>query len=109
MRQGNILILTVLTLAAPAIFAEERWGNLFNGQDLSGWVQRGGQARYAVENDAIVGTSVLNTPNTFLCTEKTYGDFILEYDFKVDPALNSGVQIRSECLDTPKQDRKSVV
>jgi hypothetical protein len=56
-----------------------------------------------VEDGVIVGTSVLNTENTFLCTEKTYGDFILEYDFKVDARLNSGVQIRSECFDQAKQ------
>ena len=87
--------------ADPA--AAEGWVNLFNGHDLTGWVQRGGQANYSVENDVIVGASVVNTPNSFLCTGKTYGDFILEYDFKVDPRLNSGVQIRSECLDTPKQ------
>ena len=85
MRKANLLILLVIVLSAPALKAEEGWVNLFNGQDLSGWVQRGGQATYAVANDTIVGTSVLNTPNTFLCTEKTYGDFILEYDFKVDP------------------------
>ena len=30
-----------------------------------------------------------------LWSEKEYGDFVLEYDFKVDPRLNSGVQIRS--------------
>jgi hypothetical protein len=46
---------------------------------------------------------VLNTPNTFLCTEKSYRDFVLEYDFKVDPRLNSGVQIRSACFDQPTQ------
>jgi len=72
---------------------------LFNGRDLSGWIQRGGKASYAIEGNEIVGTSVLNTGNSFLCTEKYYGDFILEYEFKVDPRLNSGVQIRSECLD----------
>jgi hypothetical protein len=42
---------------------------------------------------------VTNTPNTFLCTDKTYGDFIFEYEFKVDPRLNSGVQIRSLAYD----------
>lgn len=103
MRNANLLILLAMGLGAPALTAAEAWANLFNGRDLAGWVQRGGQANYAVENDTIVGTSVLNTPNTFLCTEKTYGDFILEYDFKVDPRLNSGVQIRSECFDTSKQ------
>ncbi|MCO5296777.1 MAG: DUF1080 domain-containing protein [Fimbriimonadaceae bacterium] len=75
--------------------------DILPGKDLAGWVQRGGNATYAVEGKELVGTSVLNTPNSFLCTEKTYGDFILEYDFKVDPRLNSGVQIRSECFDKP--------
>lgn len=67
---------------------------------LEGWVRKGGNATYSVEGKELVGSCVLNTPNTFLCSEKTYGDFILEYDFKVDPRLNSGVQIRSECFDT---------
>lgn len=38
----------------------------------------------------------MGTPNTFLATTKNYGDFILEFDFKIDDGLNSGVQIRSE-------------
>ena len=37
----------------------------------------------------------MNTPNTFLATKKMYGDFILEFEFKVDEGLNSGVQFRS--------------
>jgi Domain of Unknown Function (DUF1080) len=76
---------------------------LFNGRDLSGWVQRGGKAPFTVENGEIVGTSELNTPTSYLCTEKTYGDFILEFEFKVDPKLNSGVQFRSEWFDAKKQ------
>ncbi len=68
------------------------------GKDLTGWVSRGGKAIYSIEGGELVGTAVLNSPNSFLCTEKTYGDFVLEYDFKVDPRLNSGVQIRSECF-----------
>jgi hypothetical protein len=76
--------------------------DLFNGKNLDGWTQRGGKAVYTIENGEIVGTSVLNTPNSFLCTDRTYGDFILEYEFKVDPRLNSGVQIRSQCFDQEK-------
>lgn len=90
-------------MAAPAWAADQSSVALFNGKDLSGWVKRGGAATYAIEGNEIVGTSVTNTPNTFLCTEKAYGDFILEYDFKVDARLNSGVQIRSLCYDEPTQ------
>ena len=46
----------------------------------------------------IVGTSTPNTPNTFLCSDKMYGDFILELEYKVDPKLNSGIQIRSNSI-----------
>lgn len=85
-------------LSAGTMGASE-WINLFNGRDLSGWTQRGGKALYHIEDGAIVGTSVVGTPNSFLCTAATYGDFVLEYEFKVDPNLNSGVQVRSECFD----------
>ena len=36
---------------------------------------------------------------SFLCTEKEYSDFELEFDVKVDAGLNSGVQIRSKTRD----------
>lgn len=80
----------------------EGWVQLFNGKDLDGWVQRGGKAKYRVEDGQIIGSSVPKTGNSFLCTRKNYGDFILELEFKVDPALNSGVQIRSQCFDEPQ-------
>ncbi len=86
---------------APAAEGDGRV-SLFNGKDLDGWVQRGGKAKYSVEDGQIIGRSVPNTGNSFLCTKKDYGDFVLELEFKVDPNLNSGVQIRSQCFDEPK-------
>jgi hypothetical protein len=86
-----------------ALLAQDEWTSLFNGKDLDGWVQKGGKAAYAVEDGAIVGRSVPNTPNSFLCTKKDYGDFVLELEFKVHPALNSGVQIRSQCFEEAKE------
>ena len=89
---GLLIGLAVSTVPAGADEGEVK---LFDGKSLTGWVQRGGKAKYRVEDGAIVGTSVPNTPNSFLCTEKEYGDFVLELEFKVDPELNSGVQVRS--------------
>ncbi len=71
---------------------------LFDGQSLAGWTQRGGKADYRVEDGAIVGATRPNQPNSFLCTTEEFGDFILTLRFKVDPDLNSGVQIRSQSL-----------
>jgi len=53
----------------------------------------------------IAGTTVVGSPNSFLCTEKYYGDFVLELEFKADEGLNSGVQIRSESLKGHKDGR----
>lgn len=93
-----------LVLAGLAARAEEGgWTPLFNSKDFSNFEQKGGKAKYRIEGEAIVGTSVPNTPNSFLCTKKEYGDFELELEFKVDPKLNSGVQIRSQCFDENKE------
>ncbi|PTY08007.1 DUF1080 domain-containing protein [Opitutaceae bacterium EW11] len=94
-----LLMLLVAPILAAAAPAGAGWIPLFNGKDLSDWSQKGGSARFEVRGDEIVGTSVPNTPNSFLCTKRTFGDFVLEYDFQVDPRLNSGVQIRSQSFD----------
>src|SRR5688572_20587270 len=96
----------IIALFAACISAQaEETVKLFDGKSLAGWVQRGGQAKYSVEARSIVGRTVLETPNTFLCTEKEYSDFILELEFKVDPKLNSGVQIRSQYFDHEVEPR----
>ena len=96
-------LLTLVTSGAFSQAADEKgWINLFNGKDLTGWIQKGGMAKYRIENDEIVGSSVPNTANSFLCTTKDYGNFILEVEFKVHPDLNSGVQIRSQVFEEAK-------
>lgn len=88
--------LLFLFLALTGIDLHAQWTNLFNGKNLDGWKQLNGQAQYEVINKEIIGTTVANTANSFLVTEKKYGDFILELEFKLDWESNSGIQIRSE-------------
>ena len=71
------------------------WVSLFDGESLNGWTQIGGEANYVVRDGAIVGSTVKNTPNSFMATNKMYDDFILELDYLVDSTMNSGIQIRS--------------
>lgn len=84
---------------------DEGWEDLFNGNDLSGWTQRGGEAIYEVSDGQIIGTTVPDTPNSFLCTQQEYSDFILELEVMVDPVLNSGIQIRSQSNPEYKNGR----
>ena len=89
------IVLTLLLFCAASLGAQN-WEPLFNGKNLKGWKKLNGKAEYKIVDGAIVGVSKMGTPNTFLATTKNYGDFILEFDFKVDDGLNSGVQLRSE-------------
>jgi Domain of Unknown Function (DUF1080) len=84
-------------IASFSTFAQKdaRWTSLFDGKTLKGFKQLGGKASYEVKNGEIVGTTVKDTPNSFLATEQEYGDFILELDLKLDDAMNGGVQFRS--------------
>ena len=83
-------------VAAESAESEQGWVSLFDGRTLRGWKRVNGTASYVAVNGAIVGTTRVDSPNSFLATEKTYRDFILEMEVKQDggPA-NSGIQFRS--------------
>ena len=73
------------------------WTNLFDGKSLNGWKKVAGNADYKIDDGAILGTTVINSPNTFLITEKKYGDFVLELEVRInDTTANSGIQFRSQ-------------
>lgn len=73
---------------------ERGFVSLWNGKNFSGWRKVGGGATFHIEGDCIVG-EVGPGPNTFLRTEKTFGDFILKVEVKIDIPGNSGIQFRS--------------
>ena len=87
---------------APLDEAAADWGEwtpLFDGKSLAGWTPLGGAATFAVDGDAIVGTTAPDTANTFLTLTKDYADFELELEVKADDGLNGGVQVRSTTTD----------
>jgi len=99
MKKNNLnfaIILVLIIFIIPQKSRAQSSPELFNGKTLKGWKRLAGTAEYKVENGAIVGTSVSNSGNTFLVTEKEYGNFILEMDVKIEsPLSNSGIQVRS--------------
>ena len=92
-----LTLFAAATLATPFLSADDSdWTSLFDGKTLTGWTQKNGTATYAAKDGTIVGTTAKGSPNSFLCSDKEYGDFELQFEVKVDDALNSGVQIRSQ-------------
>ena len=98
----HILTTALLFTFTLTGFAKDKYTPIFDGKTLKGWTQRNGTATYRVENGAIVGKTKEGSPNSFLCTDKLYGNFDLKFEVKVDNGLNSGVQIRSQTKDGPK-------
>jgi len=80
----------------PAADDADGWVALFDGKSLDGWSVKSGFATYEVKDGTIVGTTAKGSGNTFLCTDKKYGNFVLEFEVRVHNSLNSGVQIRSQ-------------
>ncbi len=92
------LFLIALGVAAPGLgqpAPDSGWIDLTAGGLEEGWRQLGGAADYTLEDGVVVGTAVIETPNSFLATDEEYGDFALQLEFKIDGGLNAGVQIRS--------------
>jgi Domain of Unknown Function (DUF1080) len=87
-----LVFLFFISVSASA----QNWVNLFDGSTLTGWKQQAGTAKFEVFHGTIMGVSVPNSPNSFLCTEQEYGDFALEMEvFLEDTSGNSGIQFRS--------------
>jgi len=105
----RIQIIAIILSLTFSGFAQKKqsdgWTNLFNGKNFKGWKILNGTAKYTIDKGEIVGTSEIGTPNTFLTTKEYYGDFILEYEMKMEQGLNSGVQIRSNSIPEYRDGR----
>lgn len=74
------------------------WTDLFRDTSPTDWKICGGGATFELDDGVLTGTTAPNIPNSFFTTTRTYADFELIYEAKVDPRLNSGVQIRSDIV-----------
>lgn len=106
---GLVTLCSLFILNGCQSKSDGKDNELFDGKSLDGWKKVAGDATYIVEDSMIVGTTVKNSGNTFLVTEKEYGDFILELDAKIEgDHNNSGIQTRSH-IDLEANDGKGRV
>ncbi|GAI35163.1 unnamed protein product, partial [marine sediment metagenome] len=99
-----IIAIVFFTLSCKNKSAEEDgWQDLFDGKTLNGWKVLNQDWRnpdskpdFYVEDNMIICNTTLNTGGGYLVTEKSYDDFILELDVKIDTSLNSGIQCRGQ-------------
>lgn len=73
----------------------DNWQPLFNGKDFTGWT--GDTANYKIDGANVTCPAGAKT----IATEKEYGDFILDFEFKLGPAGNNGIGLRVPKDGTP--------
>jgi hypothetical protein len=92
------IVLTVLIVCQTGLGEAAELVTLFDGKTLTGW--EGNKKSFRIEQGAIVGGSLKEKipRNEFLCTQKTYTNFILTLEVKLlgGPKANAGIQIRTK-------------
>ncbi len=105
--------------AQPAGSTAGSSAELFNGRNLDGWLQKG-HSGWSVKDGVLTGTT--SGPVGWLMSNREYGDFDLEFEYRLPPGGNSGVFVRApeegnvtggqfneiQLLDDPSPKFKSV-
>ncbi|MEZ4703059.1 MAG: DUF1080 domain-containing protein [Rhodothermales bacterium] len=93
MRLGIALLLLLVGCQPeqPAPPPASDFVSVFNGVDLTGWT--GDLDGYAVENGSIVS---LKDGGGNIYIDQPYSDFVLQFEFKLEPGGNNGLGIRAE-------------
>jgi hypothetical protein len=69
---------------------------LFDGKSTSGWFTAPDGPQSVWKADSKTGVLSRNLQNGYIWTEKTYGDFILDLEYKLSKRCNSGVFFRTD-------------
>jgi len=97
LKRALLTLTTCAALTAPAFANEDGFVPMFNSRDITGWKTTG---NWVVEEGSDVtlkprkGESGWKRYNDYIATERQYGDFILDLEFKFEKAGNSGVFLR---------------
>ena len=103
-----ILTAIVLGLCSFVVHTSQKFTPLFDGKTFNGW-QGDIKNNWKIENGAIVGGSLEKTvtQNDFLCTARTYDNFVLKLKVKLtgtEGFINSGIQFRSIRASNPANE-----
>ncbi len=82
---------------------EKSWTTLFDGKDLGAWTM-GPEKSWVIEDGLVALKREWDAKEhnaDYLWTRETYGDFVLELEFKITERANSGVFLRTADLKDP--------
>jgi hypothetical protein len=94
--------------SAPEETGEKGFEPIFNGHDLTGWTygptpeggtRQAGKGYQIRPEDQVIYSTVED--GGVLFTNKEYDNFVMRYEFKLTPAANNGIGIRSPLEGNP--------
>ncbi|MBI5770781.1 MAG: DUF1080 domain-containing protein [Verrucomicrobia bacterium] len=102
-RLASALLALSCLLALPAVAASAstapKLEPLFNGKDLTGFKDAVGNKFWRVENGVLIGQNDEKLTGNYLWTEKSYRDFVIEFDVRwkteTDRGVDTGLEMRS--------------
>jgi Domain of Unknown Function (DUF1080) len=94
-----VLVISFLTSVCMNGFADEpKMGPLFNGKDLTNFKTERASEFWRVENGILIGENNAAKEGHYLWTEKSYQDFILEFDVRwtttTPRGVDTGIEMR---------------
>lgn len=95
-----LVALATMLVALGAFAAEREWTPLFNGRDLSGWMNVNCAPKtFTVRDGMIISTGV---PTGVLRTDRQYENFELELDYRhMKEGGNAGLFVWSDAITSP--------
>jgi len=90
--------MAALLLHSFAVAADPEPEAIFNGRDLAGWKPSDDHAFWHVENGVLMGENDDSLAGNMLRTERSYGDFLLEFDVRWEGEIDSGVEFRQPVI-----------
>jgi hypothetical protein len=82
--------------------AEPKFVPLFNGKDLTNFKAEDSKAFWRVENGILIGENDAAKKGNYLWTQKSYGDFVIEFDVRwkatTDRGVDTGLEMRNPHL-----------
>jgi hypothetical protein len=99
----NILVRKLPETATQPKTDADGFATLFNGKDLEGWIAGPSNSWMVQDGTLTVRRNMDGQEHNFdyLWARETYGDFILDLEFKVIEGTNSGIFFRTSDLKDP--------
>jgi hypothetical protein len=95
---GAALILVASASLARAAEKAPALKSIFNGKDLTGWAVPSPNPFWRVENGVLIGQNDEKQTGSMLKTEKSYKNFIIELEARVEDPMDSGLFMRTPAL-----------